>query len=85
MSHSSRGDRVTGSVRAPGYTCSTSGSQFVRATERQTDDDRCVEEDRCLIVYLCQGRNQERPAEEKRPPGCRTAVGGDGSCEGAAP
>lgn len=36
-------------------------------------------------MYLCQKRNQERPAEERRPLGCRTAVGGGGSCEGAAP
>lgn len=36
-------------------------------------------------MYPCLERNQERPAEVRRPPGCRTAVGGGGSCEGAAP
>lgn len=70
---------------APGDTCSTSGIQLVRAhlQEDKTAIDR-RKVDSCA-VYPSQGRNQERPAVERRPPGCRTAVGGGGSCEGAAP
>lgn len=84
LSHSSGRDGVTSGVRAPGYSCSTSGIQLIRA---HLQKDRCpqTEEGRCCAVYLCQERNSEMPAEERRPPGCRTAVGGGGSCEGAAP
>lgn len=39
LSHSSGRDGVTGSVRAPGYTCSTSGTQLVRA---HLQKDRCL-------------------------------------------
>lgn len=91
LSHPWGGDGVTGGVGAPGDTCSTSGLglglvgfSWSEHIYRKTDGDRQRKVDSCA-VYPSQLRNQERPAVERRPPGCRTAVGGGGSCEGAAP
>lgn len=93
LSHASGRDGVAGRVGGPRHTSCTdsstgethTGTSYIRQCVRS---DASLETFRILrdyTAYLRQGRSQERPAEGRRPLGCRTAEDGGGSCEGAAP
>lgn len=93
LSHASGRDGVAGRVGGPRHTSCTdsstgethTGTSYIHQCVRSDASSETFRILRDYTAYLRQGRSQERPAEGRRPLGCRTAEDGGGSCEGAAP